>query len=138
MGRGCAFGDIDNDGDIDIVVNNLDGAPSLLRNDGGNRNNWLMLKCIGTRSNRSAIGARVRVVSADRAQIREVMSGSSYYSHSDLRVHFGLGRAVRADFVEVLWPSGLKESFSDVPANHLIVTREGDGIVRKERFRAAK
>ena len=133
--RGCAFGDIDNDGDIDAVVNNIDGPPSLLRNDGGNRNNWLTVKCRGTRSNRSAIGARVKVVVGGRVQIDEVMSGSSYYSHNDLRLHFGLGQAGIADLVEVSWPSGLKESFPAVEADQLIHITETKGIVRSERFK---
>ena len=134
VSRGCAFGDLDNDGDIDIVVNNLDAAPSILRNDGGNRNNWLLIKCIGTRSNRSAIGARVQVITGDHAQIDEVSSGSSYYSQNDLRLHFGLGAAAQADHIEVRWPSGQKERFEAVPANHFIVIQEGSGIVRRERF----
>ena len=91
LGRGCAFGDFDNDGDVDVVVNNLDGPPTLLRNDGGNRNNWILIKCVGTRSNRSGIGTRVKVTSAGHSQIDEVMSGSSYYSQNDFRLHFGLG-----------------------------------------------
>jgi hypothetical protein len=138
VGRGCAFGDLDNDGNIDIVVNNLDAGPSLLRNEGGNRNNWLMVKCIGTRSNRSAIGARVKVHAGGHAQIDEVMSGSSYYSQNDFRLHFGLGTASKADRVEVLWPSTLREVFTDVPANHLIVVQEGKGILRKERLGQAR
>src|SRR5438093_11665631 len=85
LGRGCAFGDFDNDGDIDIVINNLDGAPSLLRNDGGNKNNWLMVKCVGTRSNRSAIETRVRVTIGERSKIDEVMIDGSYYSQNDPR-----------------------------------------------------
>jgi len=135
VSRGCAFGDFDNDGDVDIVVNNLDGPPSLLRNDGGNRNNSLLVKCVGTRSNRSAIGARVRVIVDGRAQIDEVMSGSSYYSQNDLRLHYGLGSATKADLVEIDWPSGRKERLADVGANQWIVVQEGKGIVRAERFR---
>src|SRR5437867_1927105 len=138
VGRGCAFGDFDNDGDVDIVINNLDGPPSLLRNDGGTRNNWLMVKCTGTRSNRSAIGTRVRVLTGERAQIDEVMSGSSYYSQNDLRLHFGLGGASKADLIEVLWPSGIKESFRDIEANQLLAIRETKGIVSRSRFRAAR
>lgn len=134
VGRGCAFGDLDNDGDIDIVVNNLDAPPSLLRNTGGNRNHWLMVKCRGVRSNRSAIGARVTLTAAGRSQTAEVMSGSSYYSHNDLRLHFGLGDATMADRLEVRWPSGLVESFSSLPANHLFVIEEGKGIAGRERF----
>ncbi len=135
LARGLAFGDLDNDGDVDVVVNNLDSAPSLLRNDGGNQRHALTIKCIGTRSNRSAIGTRVKVTVAGREQIDEVMSGSSYYSQNDLRLHFGLGTAEKADRVEVLWPSGLKESFADVKANQIVVIQETKGIVKSEAFR---
>jgi hypothetical protein len=131
LGRGCAFGDFDNDGDVDIVINNLDGPPTVLRNDGGNKNNWLMVKCIGTRSNRSAIGTRVAVTIGDHRQIDEVMSGSSYYSQNDLRLHFGLGHAAAADLVEIAWPSGEKESFRQLDANRLYVIRETKGIINK-------
>lgn len=138
LGRGCAFGDFDNDGDVDVLINNLDGPPTLLRNDGGNKNNWIMIKCVGTRSNRSAIGTRVRVVSGERSQIDEVMSGSSYYSQNDLRLHFGLGRADKVDSVELIWPSGLKESFKDLAANQLFVIQEGKGIVDRRKFPQGK
>ena len=135
LGRGCAFGDFDNDGDVDVIVNNLDGPPSLLRNDGGNRNNWIMIKCLGTRSNRSAIGTRVKVTGGSRSQIDEVMSGSSYYSQNDFRLHFGLGQVTQADHVEVNWPSGLRESFRNLPANHLFVLQETKGVVETRKFR---
>jgi hypothetical protein len=134
LGRGCAFGDFDNDGDVDVIVNNLDGPPSLLRNDGGNRNHWIMIKCVGTRSNRSAIGTRVKVTSSGHSQIDEVMSGSSYYSQNDFRLHFGLGRATKADSVELNWPSGLNESFQNLPADHLIVFQEAKGILDTRKF----
>jgi enediyne biosynthesis protein E4 len=135
LGRGCAFGDFDNDGDVDVVVNNLDGPPTLLRNDGGNRNNWIMIKCVGTRSNRSGIGTRVKVTCGNHSQIDEVMSGSSYYSQNDLRLHFGLGRATEVDSVEIAWPSGLKESFKKLPANHLFIVQETKGILERRKFR---
>jgi enediyne biosynthesis protein E4 len=135
LGRGCAFGDFDNDGDVDVVVNNLDGPPSVLRNDGGNRNNWIMIKCVGTRSNRSAIGTRVKVSSGGHSQIDEVMSASGYYSQNDLRLHFGLGRATQADVVDLSWPSGLKESFRNLPANRLFVLQETKGILDTRKFR---
>ena len=134
LGRGCAFGDFDNDGDVDVIVNNLDGPPTLLRNDGGNRNNWILIKCVGTRSNRSAIGTRVKVTAAGHRQIDEVMSGSGYYSQNDLRLHFGLGRAATADAVEIAWPSGASETLRDLPANHLFVVQETKGIVDRRRF----
>ncbi len=129
VSRGCAFGDFDNDGRVDVVVNNLDDAPSLLRNECRNSNNWLMLKCIGTNSNRSAIGTRVSVTTGSHVQIDEVMSGSSYYSQNDLRLHFGLGPASHADRVDIRWPSGAKESFEGVEGNRVITIREGDGIL---------
>ncbi len=134
LGRGCAFGDFDNDGDVDVIVNNLDGPPTLLRNDGGSGNHSILIKCVGTRSNRSAIGARVRVTCGEHRQMNEVMSGSSYYSQNDLRLHFGLGRAATADAVEVVWPSGLKEAFRDLLADHLFVIQETKGIVSSRRF----
>jgi len=135
LARGCAFGDFDNDGDVDVVVNNLDGPPTLLRNDGGNKNNWITIKCVGTKSNRSAIGTRVKVTSGERFQIDEVMSGSSYYSQNDFRLHFGLGRASKVDNVEVAWPSGLKESFRNLPINQLFVVQEAKGILDGQKPR---
>ena len=129
LGRGCAFGDFNNDGRVDVLINNLDGPPTLLRNDSRNGYNWLQIKCIGTRSNRSAIGARVKVTAGGRSQIDEVMSGSSYYSQSDFRLHFGLAAAGNADLVEVAWPSGLKERYEDVAANQLIVIEEARGVI---------
>jgi hypothetical protein len=129
VGRGCAFGDFDNDGDVDVLVNNLDGPPTLLRNDGGNQNNWILVKCVGTRSNRSAIGTRVKVTTGGRSQIDEVMSGSGYYSQNDLRLHFGLGRATAADSVEIAWPSGDKATLRNLAANQVFVIQEGKGIV---------
>ena len=135
VARGVAFGDLDNDGDVDVAVNNLDSPSSLLRNDGGNRSHALTVKCIGTRSNRSAIGTRVRLTVAGHDQVDEVMSGSSYYSQNDLRLHFGLGAAEKADRVEVLWPSGLKESIADVKANQIVVIQETKGIVKSDAFR---
>jgi enediyne biosynthesis protein E4 len=134
LGRGCAFGDFDNDGDVDVIVNNLDGPPTLLRNDGGNGNHSILIKCVGTRSNRSAIGTRVGVTCGEHRQIDEVMSGSGYYSQNDLRLHFGLGRATRADVVEIAWPSGLKEELKDLPANNIFVIHETKGIVSRRRF----
>jgi enediyne biosynthesis protein E4 len=134
VGRGCAFGDFDNDGDVDIIINNLDGPPTLLRSDGGNKNNSVMVKCVGVKSNRSAIGARVKVSSGERSQIDEVMSGSSYYSQNDFRLHFGLGHAAKVDSLEIAWPSGLKESFKNLAANNLFVIQETKGIIETRKF----
>jgi hypothetical protein len=125
--HGSASGDYDNDGDIDILVSNNNEPSHLLRNEGGNKGNWLTLKLAGTRSNRSAIGARVRVAAGGRAQIGEVTSGSSFMSHSDLRLHFGLDHAKTADAIEITWPSGLRESFANVAANQFVLVRESQG-----------
>jgi hypothetical protein len=128
--RGAAFGDFDNDGDIDALILNMNDIPSLLRNDGGNAQNWLKIKLIGTKCNRTAIGARVRVVTGNHAQMNEVHSGASVMSQSDLRLHFGLGKAPLADVVEVKWPTTQKvERFTQVKANQILTIREGSGIV---------
>src|SRR5216684_2244938 len=128
--RGAAFGDYDNDGDIDAVVLNLNDLPSLLRNDGGNAQNWIKIKLIGTKCNRTAIGARVRVVTGKHAQMDEVHSGSSVMSQCDLRLHFGLGKAQTVDLIEVKWPTTQKaEQFKQVKANQILTIREGSGIV---------
>jgi hypothetical protein len=140
--RGCAFGDFDNDGDIDIVVNTVNDYPQLLRCDSFTNNNWIKVRTIGVKSNRSGIGARIRCVAQQPgsqqplAQIDEVRSGGSYLSQSDLRIHFGLGRASRVERIEVLWPSGTVDSVKDIPANRLIYVKEGAGIVRTEVFPA--
>lgn len=128
--RGAAFGDYDNDGDVDVLILNMNDRPSLLRNDGGNASNWIKVKLIGTVCNRTAIGARVRVVTGNHVQIDEVHSGSSVMSQSDLRLHFGLGKAQVIDLLEVIWPTTRKvERFTRVSANHILTIREGNGIV---------
>src|SRR6185369_10879865 len=128
--RGASFGDYDNDGDIDALILNLNDVPSLLRNDGGNKQNWIKIKLIGTKCNRTAIGARVRVVTGKHAQMDEVHSGASVMSQSDLRLHFGLGQAQVADLIEVKWPTTQKiERFTQVKANQILTIREGSGIV---------
>ena len=127
--RGAAFGDYDNDGDIDALVLNLGDLPSLLRNDGGTAQNWIKLKLIGTVCNRTAIGARVRVVTGTHFQIDEVHSGSSVMSQSDLRLHFGVGKSQIIDLIEVKWPTTQKiERFTKVPANQILTIREAHGI----------
>jgi enediyne biosynthesis protein E4 len=128
--RGAAFGDYDNDGDIDALILNMNDAPSLLRNDGGNRQNWIKIKLIGAKCNRTAIGARVRVVTGSHVQMDEVRSGSSVMSQSDLRLHFGLGKVQTIDLIEVKWPTTQKlERFTQVKANQILTIREGSGIV---------
>ncbi len=142
--RGAAFGDYDNDGDIDVVVNTVNGYPQLLRCDSRLDNNWIKVKCIGTKSNRSGIGTRLKCVtqvpgeSKPHPQIDEVRSGGSYISQNDLRVHFGLGKADKVDLVEIRWPSGQVDTLKDVKVNQLIVVEEGKGIVRTQTFELAK
>lgn len=131
--RGCAFGDFDNDGDMDILVVNLNEPPSLLRNDLGGVNHWLKVKLIGVNSNRSAIGARVTARYGGRVQAQEVLSQSSFYSVGDFRLHFGLGTAESAD-LEIRWPNGGNEMISKVAADRLVVIREGEGVIRTENF----
>jgi hypothetical protein len=132
--RGAAFGDFDNDGDMDVLIMNVNEPPSLLRNDAPPGNRWIKIRLEGTKSNRSAIGARVLVRYGGKVQVQEVMSGSSFLSSSDPRLHFGLGAAATAD-VEVHWPSGLAESMKSVAANQLITMREGSGQVKGRPFR---
>ena len=128
--RGAAFGDYDNDGDMDVLVLNMNDVPSLLRNDGGNKQNWIKIRLIGTKCNRTAIGARVRVVTGNHTQMDEVRSGSSVMSQSDLRLHFGIGKTQSIDLIEVKWPTTWKtEKFTNVKANQILTIREGSGIV---------
>jgi len=128
--RGAAFGDYDNDGDIDALVLNMNDRPSLLRNDGGNQKNWIKIKLIGTKANRTAIGARVRVTTGTHIQMDEVHSGSSVMSQCDLRLHFGLGKSQTVDLLEVKWPTTQKiERFRQVKANQILTIREGSGII---------
>ncbi len=124
VSRGTAFGDIDNDGDIDIVVSNLKNAPTVLRNDSNNTSQWLCIKLIGTHCNRDAIGARVTLVSGDSTQIREVKSGSGYLSQNDLRLHFGLGDATQINTLTVRWPCGKRQTLQDVETNRVLVISE--------------
>ena len=132
--RGCAFGDFDNDGDMDILVMNMNEPPSLIRCDVRSPNHWLKVKLVGTASNRTAIGARVYVRSGQLVQVQEVHSQDSYLSVNDFRLHFGLGPATRVDSIQVEWPNTESETFPNVGADQLIYVKEGEGIVRTERF----
>ena len=142
--RGAAFGDFDNDGDIDVVVNTVNGFPQLLRCDSRTGNNWIKVRTIGTKSNRSGIGARLKCVTKPAAetkpheQIDEVRSGGGYFSQNDLRIHFGLGKADKVDLLEVHWPSGQIDTLKNIKPNQLIFVKEGEGIVRSTKFEAAK
>jgi len=122
--RGAAFGDFDNDGDVDVLVMNMNEPPSLLRNDYAGTNSWIMLRLEGTTSNRSAIGATVTVTAGKIRATRIVLSQAGYYSHDDLRLHFGLGPADRAERIEVRWPSGVTQVLTDVPARQVLAIRE--------------
>jgi hypothetical protein len=135
VGRGAAFGDMDNDGDVDVVINNLDGAAQILRNDGGNAANSVLIKTVGVRSNRYGIGARVKVVAGDLTQLDEVRSGASYISHNDLRLHFGLEKRAKIDSIEVRWPSGVVDKINDAGVNKILTVKEGSGLVEQKDYK---
>ena len=129
MGRGAAYADFDGDGDLDIVITTLAGPAYLFRNDGASRNNWLRVRTIGSRSNRSGLGAAVRVTTTSGTQSQTVHSGSSYASQSELTLTFGLGRERRAS-VAVQWPSGKMQSFANVASNQVLSIDEERGLVK--------
>ena len=129
--RGAAFGDLFNTGLQDVVVNNMHDPPSLLHNCAAPAGHGLLVELVGTRSNRSAIGARVTVSVSGRRLIDEVRSGGSFCSHNDLRIHMGLGSQTRAETIEVAWPSGATETISAIDADQLVVIREGSGVIRR-------
>ncbi len=135
--RGAAFGDLDNDGRIDVVVENIDGKPMVLRNEGNDHNHWITLQLIGTRSNRAAIGAKVKVVAGTLVEVDEVHSGGSYLSQNDLRIHFGLGDSSHVDRVEIRWPGGKTEVVQNLAVDRFYVFRESAGIVSQTDVRSA-
>jgi len=132
--RGAAFGDFDNDGDVDVLIVNMSERPSLLRNDVTGSGNWLKVRLIGVKSNRSAIGATVKATYGGKTQALAVMSQSSYYSANDPRLHFGLGAAATAD-LEIRWPSGAKETIRTVKANRLVTIKESAGLISAVEFK---
>jgi len=125
--RGLAIGDLWNTGQLSAVISNMNATPSLLKNEQAYPNHWIAFKTIGTKSNRDGIGARITVKAGKRVLVDEVRSGSSYYSQSDMRVHFGLGSTTKLDSVEVRWPSGLTERFDNVAIDKMNEVREGAG-----------
>jgi len=128
-GRGVAFLDYDNDGAVDIAINNQNDPPRLLHNVGARTNHWVTIRTVGTRSNRDGIGARISVVTSGRRHVAEVCSGGSYISQNDLRVHIGLGQATRIDRIEIRWPSGLTDEPKDLPVDRFLTIQEGRGVV---------
>jgi enediyne biosynthesis protein E4 len=141
--RGCAFGDFDNDGDVDFVINNVNTFPQLVRCDSRLNHNWIKIKAVGTKSNRSAIGARISCTYRDsdgkmQRQMDEVRSGGGYISQSDLRIHFGLGRADKVDLIEIRWPTGEVEMLKNLAPNRLYIVKEGAGIEKAVDFKSTK
>jgi hypothetical protein len=129
-GRGGAYCDFDNDGDLDVAIINIDDRPTLLQNDGGNRaGHWLQVKTVGVKSNRDGIGSAVKVVAGDLTQYDRVRTGGSFCSSNDMRLHFGLGERQAVDTVEIHWPSGLVDRLTHLDANQVLVVREGEGRV---------
>ena len=129
VSRGLAVGDLFNDGKMEAVVENLMGQPMILRPVGGPQNHWISFQLEGVKCNRLALNARIRATAGDLVQLGEVLSGGSYLSQNDLRIHFGLGNHERVNQAEVLWPDGTKETLTNLAADRSYVVREGVGIV---------
>ena len=134
-GRSLSAGDIDNDGDMDLLIGNVGQTPDLLRNDGGNNSHSLLIRTLGSKSNRDGIGARLKLTVGGRVLVREVKAGSSYLSQSDLRVHFGMGKATRAERLEIRWPSGAVDMLQDVEADQILTITEGKGVTNRTPVR---
>jgi hypothetical protein len=135
VSRGLAVADLFNDGNMDVVIGDIDGAPMILKNHGVAGRHWVSFELAGTKSNRLAIGARVKLTVGGMTQTDEIHSGGSYLSQNDLRVHFGLGAATKIDRVEIYWPSGKTETLSDLVGDQFYSVLEGSGIVAAERIR---
>jgi enediyne biosynthesis protein E4 len=138
VGRGLAIGDLFNDGRLEAVIENLEGAPTILRPEGGPPNRWIGFQLEGVTCNRLALNARIRVMAGDLVQLGEVLSGGSYLSQNDLRIHFGLGNRDRVDKAEVLWPDGKSDTLTNLAADRFYVVREGVGVVSSSPPATAK
>jgi len=148
--RGFAVGDFDNDGDLDAVVNCVNAVPQLLRCDSDRKRSWLKIRLVGTKSNKTGIGARIKVTAQTGTgyvggksvpgltQIEDVKSCNGYYSASDLRIHFGLGEAKKVDVVEIRWPSGAVDTLKELDVNRLYVVEEGGKVLKNEALVGAK
>ena len=132
--RALAVADLDNDGDLDIVVSNVGATADVLQNEGGNRSNSILVRTVGSSSNRDGIGARLKLSVGGKTLVREVKAGSSYLAQNDLRVHFGLGNATKADRLEIRWPSGAVDTIESIEANQILTIREGSGVTARQPF----
>ena len=137
VSRGLAVGELFNDGNMDVVISDLDGSPMILRNRGIPGRHWISFELAGSKSNRLALNARVKVVAGGITQTDEIHSGGSYLSQNDLRVHFGLGSATKVESVEIRWPSGATETLKNLAADSFYAVLEGKGIVSAEQVRPA-
>jgi len=134
VSRGLAVADFDNDGNMDVIIEDLDGAPMLLHNSGAPGTHWVSFEFAGTKSNRLAIGTKIKIVAGGMTQTEEVHSGGGYLSQHDLRVHFGLASATKVDSVEIRWPSGKVETMKDLAANKFYAVLEDGGIVDRTKI----
>jgi hypothetical protein len=134
--RALAVGDIDNDGDLDILIANVGQSADLLRNDGGNRSNSLVVRTIGSKSTRDGIGARLKLTVGGKILRRDVRAGSSYLAQNDPRVHFGMGKSSQAERLEILWPSGVVDVVLDISANQILTVQEGAGAIKQQKLSA--
>jgi hypothetical protein len=131
-GRGVATADYDNDGDLDIVTNNRGDYPSLLRNDGGNRNHWLTVLLIGQKSNRDGIGASLRLTAEGLVEVEQAKGGMSYMSASDARIHFGLGKRSKIESLDITWPSGQLDHLTNLAVDQILAVKEATGVVTRK------